>query len=52
MKPIHFYIIFCAVIISISGCSTGKNALKKGDYYEATMQAVTGCVLILLQKVH
>jgi len=40
MKPIHFYIILISVIISISGCSTGKNALKNGDYYEATMQAV------------
>ncbi len=40
MKPIHFYIIFFAVIISFSGCSTGKTALKKGDYYEATIQAV------------
>ncbi len=40
MKPIYFYIILFSVIISISGCSTGKNALKKGDYYEATMQSV------------
>ncbi len=41
MKPIHFYIILFAVIINITGCSTGKNALKKGDYYEATMQSVS-----------
>ena len=33
-----FFIIF--FILFIAGCSTGKKALQKGDYYKATMESV------------
>ncbi|MBS1950187.1 MAG: hypothetical protein OJF59_000230 [Cytophagales bacterium] len=40
MKKI--YLVFCAFSISVlfNACSSGKAALKKGDYYDATMEAI------------
>jgi len=40
MKRASTLTVFAILIIIISSCSTGKNALKKGDYYEATIQSV------------
>jgi hypothetical protein len=40
MKRNFALIFFTIFIIVLSSCSTGKNALKKGDYYEATIQSV------------
>lgn len=37
MKQIYFYLIILAVMF---GCSTGQRALKQGNYYDATLQAV------------
>ena len=40
MKRSSVLTVFAILFIIISSCSTGKNALKKGDYYEATIQSV------------
>jgi len=40
MKRTSTLTVFAILIIIISSCSTGKNALKKGDYYDATIQSV------------
>src|SRR5579862_6143746 len=33
-------ISFIAVIILLTGCTTGKVALKQGDYYDAVLESV------------
>jgi len=40
MKPSKIGLLLFILSIIIAGCSTGKKALQRGDYYEATMQSV------------
>jgi len=40
MKRSGNFTIILILFVIISACSTGKKALQKGDYYEATLQAV------------
>jgi len=40
MRKIRYISAVVLVIVFIAGCSTGKKALQKGDYYKATMEAV------------
>jgi len=35
----HFFVLFF-ISLTLGSCSTGKKALEKGDYYNATLQAV------------
>ncbi len=40
MKPIINFLVLLVLTTFLLSCNTGKNALKKGDYYEATIQSV------------
>lgn len=38
---IPLYFIYLLTVIHLSGCSSGKQAFERGEYYEAVMQAVS-----------
>jgi len=40
MKPSKNLTLIFILTIILAGCNTGKKALQKGDYYEATIQSV------------
>jgi len=40
MRPSKNLTLIFILTIILAGCSTGKKALQKGDYYEATIQSV------------
>lgn len=40
MKRIFYTYTMVILALIIAGCSTGKKALQKGDYYKATMESV------------
>jgi hypothetical protein len=40
MKPSKSILFIFILTFVLAGCSTGKKALQRGDYYEATIQAV------------
>jgi hypothetical protein len=40
MKKINQILLFCFVVIAVSGCSTGSNAYKRGDYYKACLESI------------
>lgn len=40
MKKITIYLFLISVLFIVQSCSTGQSAFKKGNYYDATIQAV------------
>ena len=40
MKDISKLLFLLSIILLVVSCSTGYNSLKRGDYYQATLDAV------------
>ncbi len=40
MKPFSILFLSIYIILLLNGCSSGKKALKSGNYFQATMQAI------------
>jgi tetratricopeptide (TPR) repeat protein len=36
----NFYFVILLILVVFSGCTSGKKAFEKGDYYQSTLQAV------------
>jgi len=37
----HYFLYFFALIITLTGCSSGKQALERGDYYESVLKSIS-----------
>ncbi len=36
----HYLLYFLVIVITLSGCSSGKKALERGDYYESVLKSI------------